>query len=209
MKQAYAGLLWLAATGAAAAQHLELPPPPALPTNFRNGSYLPLDAADWQAAKLRYNAMPELQVLDAEHKADDPLVLPAAKVQAFTIGRDTFDVVRGLRVPQPAQQPPAAFARRLFRGGGFLVAEYVAYRYKPDPPVLYRLLLDRAGGRLVAVLPTTPREFRLALAAVVRDYQPLASQLELDPNVLPVQLPELLAAYGHWKQTQPANARAK
>lgn len=208
MKQYYLLGLCLAAASAAA-QTPALSPPPALPTAFRAGSYQTLDAPDWQAAKLRFNGVPELLVQDADHKADDPLVLPPARLRAFTIGRDTFDVVHNLVLPGVA--PVAAtFARRLFRSGGFLVAEYVVYRHKPDLPVAYRLLLDRgAGGRIAAVLPLEPRQFRLALAPVVRDYQTLASQLELDPNVLPVQLPELLAAYGRWKQVQVGSATNK
>ena len=199
------GLCLLA--GPVVAQEVAVAPP--LPTSFRGGSYLPLDADEWQPAKLRYTAEQELLVADADHKPSDPLVLPATQVRAFVIGRDTFDVVHALVLPKPAQQLPAAFARRLFRGGGYLVAEYVAYLPKPEPALAYRLLLPRPGGPVAGVLPPTPRQFRLALAAVVQDYQPLAQQLELDPNVLPVQLPELLAAYGHWKAAQPANATTK
>ena len=207
MKQLYFLGLWLAATSAAA-QTSTLPPPTPLPSSFRSGSYQLLETPGWQTAKLRYNGVPELLVQNADNKDSEPLVLAPGQVRLFTIGRDTFDVVHGLTVPGGA--PVAAtFARRLFRSGGFLVAEYVMYRHQPDPPVAYRLLLDRSGGHVVAVLPLEPHQFRAALVPVVRDYQTLASQLELDPNVLPVQLPQLLAAYGRWKQNQSGSATAR
>lgn len=207
MKQIYFLGFWLAATSAAA-QAPTLPAPTPLPSAFRSGSYQLLDGPRWQAAKLRFNGVPELLVQNADNKDSDPLALAPSQIRAFTIGRDTFDVVHSVTVPGGA--PVAAtFARRLFRSGNFLVAEYVVYRHQPDPPLGYRLLLDRPGGHVAAVLPLEPHQFRAAMVPVVRDYQTLASQLELDPNVLPVQLPELLAAYGRWKQNQSGSATTK
>lgn len=62
--------------------------------------------------------------------------------------------------------------------------------------MVYTLLAS--PGKLV-VLPPNARQFRLALAAAMRDYSALATQLELDPQIMPEQLPQLLAAYEYWK----------
>ena len=165
------------------------------PTSFRNGSYL-LKTGNWQRAKLLYDTQ-SLRVSDADHKPDDPLDFPAEQVQAFVIGRDTFMVVREVDIPRPTQHLRSAFVRQLYRRGGFQVCEYVAAQMPPESPLAYMLLAQ--ADKLAAVLPPGNVGFRLALSKALQDFPALSHQLELDPNILPVQLPQLLSAYGTWK----------
>lgn len=165
------------------------------PTSFRGGSYK-LKNGDWQRAKLLYDTQ-SLRVSDADHKPDDPLDFSAEQVQAFVVGRDTFTVVREVDIPRPTQHLRNAFARQLYRRGGFQVCEYVAAQMPPELPLAYTLLTQ--AGRLAAVLPPGNVGFRLALSKALQDYPTLSHQLELDPNILPVQLPQLLSIYGTWK----------
>ena len=65
---------------------------------------------------------------------------------------------------------------------------------------MYTVLV--APSRSAAVLPPGNVGFRLALSKALGDFEVLSHQLELDPSILPVQLPELLAAYGTWKANQ-------
>lgn len=191
MRKIYKLVAFLLLAGRVAAQ---APAPPTQPTTFRSGSYQ-LVVGDWKRAKLLYDEH-TLSVSDAEHKPKYPLVYPADSVRAFAIGRDTFEVVHGVDIPKPAQHLRSTFARHLYRSAGFQVAEYVAFPTPPEAPVVYTLLTS--PGKLV-VLPPNARQFRLTLAAAMRDYSALATQLELDPQIVPEQLPQLLAAYGHWK----------
>ena len=195
MKYPYAlGLFLLIAAPALAQQ----PAPRPLPTGFHGGSYRLLTGS-WQRAKVAYDPQ-SLHVSDKDHKQDDPLVYSAESVQAFVIGRDTFSVAREVDIPRPAQHFAALFVRQLYRRGGFQVSEYVALPPAPEPPVLYTVLV--APGQPAAVLPPGNVGFRLALAKAVRDFEVLSHQLELDPTIIPAQLPELLTAYGNWKAKQ-------
>lgn len=185
--------------GSAAAQ---APAPPAVhlpPTSFKGGAYQLKAHPDWKRARLLYDAQ-NLSVSDATHKPEYALVYPADSVRAFAIGRDTFSVVREVDIPRPDQHLRTAFARQLYNRGGFRVAEYVAVLPAPQPPVVYTVLSEASQVR--AVLPPGNVQFRLALAKALLDYTALSQQLELDPNILPAQLPELLAAYGRWKATE-------
>jgi hypothetical protein len=168
------------------------------PTSFKGGAYQLKSSSEWKRAKLLYDAQ-NLSVSDADHKPQYPLVFPADSVRAFFIGRDTFSVVREVDIPRPSQHLRSLFARNLYHRAGYEVAEYVAVTSGGQPPVVYTLLTQ--AGRPQAVLPPSNVQFRLALAKVLRDYPALAQQLELDPNILPAQLPELLTAYGNWKAT--------
>jgi|GEM_PF-1306026 len=202
------GLLLLVA-GPAAAQAPTAPAAPAaprpLPTSFRGGSYQ-LRHGDWQRGKLLYDAQ-NLSVSDADHKPQYPLVYPADSVRAFVVGRDTFATVRELDVPRPAQHLRSAFVRQLYRRGGFQVGEYVAYLAAPSPAIAYTVLTR--PGELPTVLPANNTLFRVALAKTLRDYQALSQQLELDPKIIPDQLPDLLTAYGRWKSANPTRTAAK
>jgi hypothetical protein len=192
-------LLWAgsalaqAPAAAPAASGVHLPP-----TSFKGGAYQLKNSSEWKHAKLLYDAQ-NLSVSDAEHKTQYPLVFPADSVRAFFIGRDTFSVVREVDIPRPSQHLRSLFARNLYHRAGYEVAEYVAVMSGGQPPVVYTLLMQ--GGRPQAVLPPSNVQFRLALAKVLRDFTALSQQLELDPNILPAQLPELLTAYGRWKAT--------
>ena len=199
MKYPYALGLFLVSAVSAAAQQLA---PRLPPTGFRSGSYQ-LKTGDWQRGKLLYDAQ-NLRVSDADHKPDDPLLFEADQVQAFVVGRDTFAVAREVDIPRPAQHLRSVFVRQLYRRGGFQVCEYVAMQLPPEVPLVYTLLSQ--ASRPAAVLPPGNVGFRLALAKVLQDFPALAHQLELDPNVLPVQLPQLLSAYGTWKVGHPTAA---
>jgi len=200
MKYLYQVGLFLLVAGPAAAQQ---PVPRLPPTSFRSGSYQ-LKNGDWQRAKLLYDPQ-SLRVSDDHYKPDDPLLFSASQVQAFVVGRDTFGVVREVNIPRPAQHLRATFVRQLYRRGGFQVSEYVAVQASPEPPIAYKVLSQ--GSRLVAVLPPGNVGFRLALAKALQDYAVLSHQLELDPNILPVQLPQLLSAYGSWKVDHPTASK--
>lgn len=194
----FAGLLLLAGT-ARAQGPAAVPPAPAVhlpPTSFKGGGYLLTKDRDWKRAKLLYDAQ-NLSVSDADHKPQYPLVFPADSVRAFFIGRDTFSVVREVDIPRPSQHLRNLFARNLYHRAGYEVKEYVAVMPAGQPPVVYTLLTQ--AGRPQAVLPPNNIQFRLTLAKAVRDFQALAQQLELDPNISPEQLPELLTAYSQWK----------
>lgn len=195
MKYLYqVGLFLLIATPALAQQ----PAPRPLPTGFHGGSYHLLNG-DWQHAKLEYNTQ-SLRVSDKDHQQDAPLVYSAESVQAFVMGRDTFSVARAVDIPRPAQHFATLFVRQLYRRGGFQVSEYVALPPAPEPPLAYTVLV--APGQPAAVLPPGKVGFRLALAKALRDFEMLSHQLELDPSIMPAQLPELLTAYGNWKAGQ-------
>lgn len=142
---------------------------------------------------------------DATHKPQSPRVYPADSVPVFTLGRDTFQLVREVELPRPAEHLRATFARRLYRRAGFEVTEYVAGPPAPAPPLVYTLL--SRPGQPAAVLPPGKVGFRLALAKVLADYPALSHQLELDPTLLPEQLPELLTAYGNWRAKQGATTK--
>ncbi len=192
-------LLCLVAGTARAQAPIAVPPPPAVhipPTSFKGGGYLLNKDRDWRRAKLLYDAQ-SLSVSDADHKQQYPLVFPADSVRAFFIGRDTFSVVRQVDIPRPSQHLASLFARNLYHRAGYEVKEYVAVLPAGQPPVVYTLLTQ--GNKPQAVLPPNNVQFRLALAKVVRDFPALAQQLELDNNISPEQLPELLTAYARWK----------
>lgn len=179
--------------------HAQAPTSPAVhlpPTSFKSGAYLLNKDRDWKHAKLLYDAQ-NLSVSDAEHKQQYPLVIPVDSVRAFYIGRDTFSVVRQVDIPRPSQHLSSLFARNLYHRAGYEIKEYVAVMPAGQSPVVYTLLTQ--GGQPQAVLPPSNIQFRLALAKVVRDFPALAQQLELDNNIMPEQLPELLMAYGRWK----------
>jgi len=200
MTKLYCFVLFFFMAGVACAQ--EPAPGPAAPvvhlppTSFKGGGYQLKNSREWKRAKLLYDAQ-NLSVSDADHKAQYPLVLPADSVRAFYIGRDTFSVVREVDIPRPSQHLRSLFVRNLYHRAGYEVAEYVAVMPEGQPPVVYTLLSQ--AGRPQAVLPPNDLQFRLALAKVVRDFSALSQQLELDHNLLPEQLPELLTAYGRWK----------
>lgn len=183
----------LAQAPAPAAPAVHLPP-----TSFKGGAYQLKKNSDWKRAKLLYDAQ-NLSVSDAAHKAEYPLVYPADSVRAFYIGRDTFSVVREVDIPRPSQHLGSLFARNLYHRAGYEVVEYVAVMPAGQPPVVYTLLTR--AGQAQAVLPPSNVQFRLALAKVLRDFPALSQQLELDPNIIPEQLPELLTAYSRWKAT--------
>jgi hypothetical protein len=168
------------------------------PTSFKGGAYQLKKGSDWKRAKLLYDAQ-NLSVSDANHKQQYPLVYPADSVRAFTIGSDTFSVVREVDIPRPSQHLSSLFARNLYHRAGYEVVEYVAVMPEGQPPVVYTLLTQ--AGRPQAVLPPSSVQFRLALSKVLRDYQALAQQLELDPKIMPEDLPVILTAYGRWKDT--------
>ncbi len=173
------------------------------PTSFKSGSYQLLAGA-WQRGKLLYDAS-TLSVSDAAHSTKYPRVYPADSVRAFVLGRDTFQLVRGVELPRPAERRRATFARRLYRRGGFEVTELVAVLPAPEPPIVYTLVGH--PGQVPTVLPSNKVLFRRTLAKVLADYPALSQQLELDPGLLPEQLPELLAAYGSWRAKQASVAR--
>lgn len=185
--------------GSAAAQAPAAPAAHLPPTSFKGGAYQLKSRPDWKHAKLLYDAQ-NLSVSDADHKPQYALVYPADSVRSFVIGRDTFAVVREVDIPRPTQHLRTLFARQLYHRGGFQVGEYVAPMPAPQPPLVYTLLSEASGVR--AVLPPSNVQFRMALAKALLDYTALSQQLELDPNILPAQLPELLTAYGHWKATE-------
>ena len=191
MRKIYKFIVLLPLAGRVAAQ---APVPQGPPTSFRSGTYQ-LVTGNWKRAKLLYDDR-TLWVSDATHKPKEALEYPADSVRSFIIGRDTFEVVHALNIPKPAQHFRSTFARHLYRSAGFQVAEFIAYQTQPEAPLVYTLL-TRAST--LVVLPPSARQFRLALAAAVRDFPALATQLELDQQLLPEQLPQLLAAYGHWK----------
>lgn len=180
-----------AAPGVPAAPVVHLPP-----TSFKGGAYQLKKGTEWKHAKLLYDAQ-NLSVSDADHKTQYPLVLPVDSVRAFFIGRDTFSVVREVDIPRPSQHLSSLFARNLYHRAGYEVFEYVAVMPAGQPPVVYTLLTQ--AGRTQAVLPPGNIQFRLTLAKVLRDFTALSQQLELDHNIMPEQLPELLTAYGSWK----------
>lgn len=185
--------------GSAAAQ---APAPPVVhlpPTSFKGGAYQLKTHPDWKRAKLLYDAQ-SLSVSDATHKPQYALVYPADSIRAFAIGRDTFTVVREVDIPRPDQHLRTLFARQLYHRGGFQVTEYVALLPAPQPPLVYTLLTEASQVR--AVLPPSNIQFRLALAKALLDYTALSQQLELDANILPTQLPELLTAYGRWRAAE-------
>lgn len=191
------GLFSLLASSAAA----QAPVVPAVhlpPTSFKGGAYQLKAHPDWKHARLLYDAQ-TLSVSDATHKPEYALVYPADSIRAFAIGRDTFSVVREVDIPRPDQHLRTLFARQLYNRGGFRVGEYVALMPAPQPPVVYTLLSE--ANQVRAVLPPGKVQFRLALAKALLDYTALSQQLELDPNILPTQLPELLTAYGRWRAT--------
>lgn len=192
------GLLLLAAS-AHAQEPVPVPAAPVVhlpPSSFKGGAYQLKNSREWKRAKLLYDAQ-SLSVSDADHKPQYPLVYPADSVRAFFIGRDTFSVVREVDIPRPSQHLRSLFARNLYHRGGYEVVEYVAVMPAGQPPVVYTLLTQ--AGQPQAVLPPNNVLFRLTLAKVVRDFPALSQQLELDPHLLPEQLPELLMAYGKWK----------
>jgi hypothetical protein len=193
------GLFSLLASSAAA----QAPMPAAVvhlfPINFKGGAYQLKNHPDWKHAKLLYDAQ-TLSVSDADHKPQYALVYPADSIRAFAIGRDTFTVVREVDIPRPSQHLRTLFARQLYHRGGFQVGEYVALLPAPQPPVVYTLLTE--ANKVRAVLPPGNVQFRLALAKALLDYTALSQQLELDPNILPTQLPELLTAYGRWRAAE-------
>jgi hypothetical protein len=205
MQKLYSIGLFLLVAGPAAAQMPAQAPAPAVapvhlpPTTFRGGAYQLKAHPDWKRAKLLYDAH-NLSVSDADHKPQYALVYPADSIRAFAIGRDTFSVVHEVDIPRPSQRLHNLFVRNMYHRGGFQVAEYVAVMPAPQPPVVYTLLAQ--AGQVRAVLPPTSVQFRLALAKALLDYTALSQQLELDPNIIPEQLPELLTAYGHWKSTE-------
>jgi len=174
------------------------------PTSFKNGSYQLLAGA-WQRGKLLYDAS-TLSVSDASHGTQYPQVYAADSVRAFVLGRDTFQLVRGVELPRPAERRRATFARRLYRRGGFEVTELVVGLPAPASPIVYTLV-GRPGQLSPAVLPPNRVLFRLALAKALADYPALSQQLELDAGLLPEQLPELLSAYGSWRARQASAAK--
>jgi len=191
MRKFYQIILLLLVVGQVSAQTA---PPRAAPTTFRNGSYRLADG-NWRRGKLLYDEQ-QLSIIDDVHKKE-PLVYPADSVHFFTIGRDTFELVHEVDIPRPAQHLRSTFARHLYRRAGFQVDEFVAYLPQPDAPLVYTLLVS--SGQPTVVLPPSRVQFRLALAKVVHDFPALAQQLELDSNILPEQLPELLTVYSRWK----------
>jgi len=199
----YFTLLFLWA-GLAHAQDAAPDPGPAAPvvhlppTSFKGGAYQLKNSREWKRAKLLYDAQ-NLSVSDADHKTQYPLVFPADSVRAFFIGRDTFSVAREVDIPRPSQHLRSLFVRNLYHRAGFEVTEYVAVTASGQPPVVYTLLTK--AGQSPVVLPPSNIQFRLALAKVLRDFPALAQQLELDPKIMPEQLPQLLTAYGNWKAT--------
>lgn len=193
-----------AATPAAAQTPEPVPAAPAVhlpPTSFHGGAYQLKAHPDWKRAKLLYDDQ-NLSVSDADHKPQYALVYPADSVRAFAIGRDTFSVVHEVDLPRSSQRLRNLFVRNLYHRGGFQVTEYVAVMPSPQPPVVYTLLAQ--AGQVRAVLPPTNVQFRLALAKALLDFTALSQQLELDPKIMPAQLPELLTAYGRWKATSGA-----
>ncbi|GAA4493472.1 hypothetical protein GCM10023172_02070 [Hymenobacter ginsengisoli] len=195
------GVLLLAAGPAVAQTPAPVPAAPAVhlpPTSFKGGAYQLKAHPDWKRAKLLYDDQ-TLSVSDADHKPQYALVYPADSVRAFAIGRDTFSVVHDVDMPRSVQRRRNLFVRNLYRRGGFQVAEYVSVMPSPQPPMVYTLLAQ--DGQVRAVLPPNNVQFRLALAKALLDYTALSQQLELDPKIIPEQLPELLAAYGRWKAT--------
>jgi hypothetical protein len=185
--------------GSAAAQAPAAPAVHLPPTSFKGGAYQLKAHPDWKRAKLLYDVQ-TLSVSDADHKPQYALVYPADSIRAFAIGRDTFTVVREVDIPRPEQHLRTVFARQLYHRGGFQVGEYVALLPAPQPPVVYTLLTE--ANKVRAVLPPGNVQFRLALAKALLDYTALSQQLELDPNILPTQLPELLTAYGRWRAAE-------
>lgn len=185
--------------GSAAAQAPAAPAVHLPPTSFKGGAYQLKSRPDWRHAKLLYDAQ-TLSVSDADHKPQYALVYPADSLRAFAIGRDTFAIVREVDIPRPSQHLRTLFARQLYRRGGFQVEEYVAVPLAPQPPVVYTLLTE--ANQVRAVLPPNNVQFRIALAKALLDYTALSQQLELDPNILPAQLPELLTAYGRWRAAE-------
>lgn len=196
MTKLYRFALLCLVAGTARAQAPAAPSVHLPPTSFKSGAYLLNRDRDWKHAKLLYDAQ-SLSVSDADHKPQYPLVFPVDSVRAFFIGRDTFSVVRQVDIPRPTQHVPSLFARNLYHRAGYEVKEYVAVLPAGQPPVVYTLLTQ--GGRPLAVLPPNNIQFRLALSKVLRDFTALSQQLELDNNIMPEQLPELLTAYGRWK----------
>ncbi len=174
------------------------PPVHLPPTSFRGGAYQLKVHPDWKRAKLLYDDQ-NLSISDANHKPQFALVYPADSVRAFAIGRDTFSVVHDVDMPRSSQRLRNLFVRNLYHRGGFQVVEYVSVASAPQPPVVYALLAQ--AGQVRAVLPPNNVQFRLALAKALLDYTALSQQLELDPKIIPEQLPELLTAYGNWKAT--------
>lgn len=198
MKCIYLLGLLMGLAGTAAAQEPAAAPVHLPPTGFRAGLYQLKRSPDWKRAKLLYDPQ-SLSVSDATHKTQYPLVYPADSVQAFVMGRDTFSVVRAVDIPRPTQHFASLFARQLYRRAGYQVLEYVAVLPSPQPPVAYVVLAQGAQAR--AVLSPNRVQFRMALSKLLADYPALSHQLELDPNILPEQLPELLAAYSSWKNS--------
>jgi hypothetical protein len=195
------GLFILAAGPAVAQTPAPTPSAPAVhlpPTSFRGGAYQLKKHPDWKRAKLLYDDQ-SLSVSDADHKPQYALVYPADSVRAFAIGRDTFSVVHEVDMPRSNQRLHNLIVRNLYHRGGFQVVEYVAVMPSPQPPQVYTLLAQ--AGQVRAVLPPNNVQFRLALAKALLDYTALSQQLELDPKIIPEQLPELLTAYGRWKAT--------
>jgi hypothetical protein len=192
----FAFLLLLAGSALAQAPAPAAPAVRLPPTSFKGGAYQLKKNSDWKRAKLLYDAQ-NLSVSDAAHKPEYALVYPADSVRAFFIGRDTFSVVREVDIPRPSQHMRNLFARNLYHRGGYEVTEYVATMPAGQPPVVYTLLTQ--AGQTQAVLPPNNILFRLTLAKVLHDFPALSHQLELDPGILPEQLPELLTAYGNWK----------
>jgi hypothetical protein len=202
MAQLYTlGLILLAAGPVAAQTPVPAPAAPAVhlpPTSFKGGAYQLKAHPDWKRAKLLYDEH-SLSVSDADHKPQYALVYPADSVRAFAIGRDTFSVVHEVDMPRSTERRHNLFVRNLYHRGGFEVGEYVAVMPAPQPPIVYTLLAQ--AGQVRAVLPPNNVQFRLTLAKALLDYTALSQQLELDPKIIPEQLPELLAAYGRWKAT--------
>jgi len=195
MLKHYALGFFLVAAGPALAQ-APAPPVHLPPTSFKGGAYQLKAHPDWKRAKLLYDDQ-NLSVSDAAHKPEYALVYPADSVRAFAIGRDTFSVVHEVDMPRSTQRRHHLFVRNLYHRGGFEVVEYVAVQPAPASPQVYTMLAQ--AGQVQAVLPPNNVQFRLALAKALLDYTALSQQLELDPNILPEQLPELLTAYGRWK----------
>jgi hypothetical protein len=193
------GVFILAAGPAVAQTPVPAPAVHLPPTSFRSGAYQLKAHPDWKRAKLLYDDQ-SLSVSDSEHKQQYALVYPADSVRAFAIGRDTFSVVHEVDMPQSNKRRHNLFVRNLYHRGGFQVSEYVAVMPSPQPPVVYTLLAQ--AGQVRAVLPPNNVLFRLALAKALLDYTALSQQLELDRNIIPEQLPDLLTAYGHWKATE-------